>query len=930
MGWRRSSLQSVYGLVLLLGGLSGALGAPDEAAQAVVANLEAYRFDRLGHAQIQSDSIRPVYAPADRPHKMLIVPVRFSDIGYDRYAGDPQQDDRNRAWFQQLLFAGGATQPAVDTLSHYYRHQSRGRYNVTGDIFPVVQLERPLHYYGRPVQGGDGEWRSDENSDDVVADALRAAYRAHPEFPWHEYDQWDPHDFDGDGNRDEPDGYIDHFVLVVAGKGQSDCQLLYNLDEKLSVQSPPDAFDDLTAAEQACADRLWPHRSALQLNLDDGPAVAGRKHVRGGIPVGNGLWLLDYNMQSEYTDVSTFIHEFGHSLGLPDIYARETNNSTGFWDAMSSTEDPVPQEMSAWSRMMLGWLQPCVIKPVAFGGAARGSIPLKVMNDWGGGAGAGEGGACDAAMVILPPKYRDLDLGPLGEQQGSQAAYSGQGNDMLRSLGRRFDFSAVAEDQPLQLSLDLWFRIETEWDYLYVEAARDGEPYRRLLPVDKQDVDDRNSVMPFSKGHEGKGTLPGFTGLSGDLDGDNRVDNAPGCDPTQARRLVEDSIGDNAADPCQAAQWVTATFDLEPYRGGAVNFRITYYTDAAAVEDGALVDNIVVPALGYREDFEAASLDSGWDNTGFSLSPGSHHLAVPQFYLLEYRDPYAEFAAARNYDAVLAQTDFRFFLDPDQGLRAASINYRPGVVMWYYNGEYLWGQNDPAELGPGNGYLLVVDSTPQEFHVPLLPEKYYREKDGWTWWDLDDSAQPLLETAFVEVMCFERRADYYPSELPLARRQACQPSLERGLPPVEQLHWQGRQLTYGYTITNEYLPGPEQAAREPAGTMYDLRIRNGETQYRLFDRILRRFHSADAPFALAAFPRGLEIYQPRDGGMALQEARPFAPVSSFSDSDPGRYLNPNLPFGSAALPRAGFSFDLAAPGEKAPAGSVVRVDYRWR
>ena len=43
----------------------------------------------------------------------------------------------------------------------------------------------------------------------------------------------------------------------------------------------------------------------------------------GGAALSPALWALDYNMQSEYTEVSTFVHEFGHSLGLPDVYAVE-------------------------------------------------------------------------------------------------------------------------------------------------------------------------------------------------------------------------------------------------------------------------------------------------------------------------------------------------------------------------------------------------------------------------------------------------------------------------------------------------------------------------------------------------------------------------------------------------------------------------------
>ena len=365
-----------------LTGVQAALQTSDQdPAQPMVEALAQFRFDELGHPQIQSDSIKPVLAPLERPHKLLILPVRFVDKGYDRFAGDPAQDDKNRAYFQDLLFAGGPADPEPGTLCHYYWHQSRGRYNITGDIFPVVELERPLHYYGRPVQNSDGSWRNDERATDLVIDALHAAYAAEPDFPWPDYDQWDPQDFDGDGDRDEADGYLDHFILIVAGKGQSSCQGLYKLDEKLNANATSDAFFGLNRAERDCADRIWPHRFALSQNLDSGPVVDGQMNVRGGVDIGTGMWVLDYNMQSEYTEPSTFIHEFGHSLGLPDIYARATNNSTAAWDAMSSTASPEPQELSAWSRTVLGWLEPCVVRPHNVGGRRMGSLYLTRISD---------------------------------------------------------------------------------------------------------------------------------------------------------------------------------------------------------------------------------------------------------------------------------------------------------------------------------------------------------------------------------------------------------------------------------------------------------------------------------------------------------------------------------------------------------------------
>ena len=104
-------------------------------------------------------------------------------------------------------------------------------------------------------------------------------------------------------------------MIVYAGKAQSSCQGLYKLNEKFTVNAESDVFDSLPAAEQDCADRIWPHRSSLNRGLGKGPVLEGMVNGRGGHEIEEGLWLYDYNMQSEYTEVSTFIHEFGHSLG---------------------------------------------------------------------------------------------------------------------------------------------------------------------------------------------------------------------------------------------------------------------------------------------------------------------------------------------------------------------------------------------------------------------------------------------------------------------------------------------------------------------------------------------------------------------------------------------------------------------------------------
>ncbi|MDP6536926.1 MAG: immune inhibitor A [Gammaproteobacteria bacterium] len=899
--------------------VSPVLGQNRESLE-MIEKLRNLQFDQLGNPQIKSDAIPPVLASADSPHRMLIIPVQYSDRRFDRYSGRGS-DRRNSDYFQELLFSDNFSSPAEETLTHYYYHQSKGRYFVTGEVLPVVTVDNPSEFYGVPIQNSDGAWRNDVRPEILVEDALLAAVEQNPDFAWENFDVWDPQDYDGDNNYAESDGYIDHFVLIFAGKGQASCQGLFNLNQKFTANAPSDIYDALEAVEQECAQRIWPHRFALTKNNGRGPEVEGSTNRRGGIELKEGLWVYDYNMQSEYTNVSTFIHEFGHSIGLPDIYAAQTNNSTASWEAMSATASPVPQELSSWSRLMLGWMQPCIINPRSASGAPVQSVYLKTMNDWQQDSST-QAGLCDSAMVILPPKIRELRMGEMQRINGEQAAYTGQGNDLNHYLSRSFDLADVTADE-IVLEFDAWFRIEAGWDYLYIEASTDGENYRRLLPVDKDDPADTSSIMPSRRGHDGLGTIPGFTGRSGDRDGDGRVESAAGCDVNLARALAEDRIGETAIDPCEIPDWVHAEFDLADYRGQTVEIRFHYFADMAAAEDGALVDNIEIRALGYRDDFESSEFQ-GWSVEGFSLSAGSHDIAVPHFYLLEYRDPYERFASAYNYDNSLEEPGFIFYRDPESGqMEAVDFRYRSGVLMWYYNGSYLWSQNEPAQFGPGNGFLLLVDSTPQEYELPPVPAAYFKEDDGWRFYQFNDDAQATLRQGFLDVMCFQRRRDYYPIDVSDADKATC----GHVDVPGESIGWNGKQLIYGYTLSNEFLPGADRDPYKSMSTLYNYRIGRDGVSFRLYDRILRNAHSADAPFALEDFDNGIQFYQIQSGELVQAEGQDFEAVSSFSDA--GDFLNPHLQFGSANIPNAGLNFQLAEPDDTAPDEAKVKVYFSW-
>ena len=70
---------------------------------------------------------------------------------------------------------------------------------------------------------------------------------------------------------------------------------------------------------------------------------------------------------AKMNDISVFCHEFGHMLGLPDLYARPEvpgMEGVGPWCAMSQQNGGGrPQHFSVWSKDQLGWVTPKVIDP---------------------------------------------------------------------------------------------------------------------------------------------------------------------------------------------------------------------------------------------------------------------------------------------------------------------------------------------------------------------------------------------------------------------------------------------------------------------------------------------------------------------------------------------------------------------------------------
>lgn len=80
----------------------------------------------------------------------------------------------------------------------------------------------------------------------------------------------------------------------------------------------------------------------------------------------DGVYVYRYIMMAEDSPMGTFGHEFGHTLGLPDLYDYDGSSAgIGAWGMMAygSWNDggDTPAHVSAWSKIQTGWVNPTVI-----------------------------------------------------------------------------------------------------------------------------------------------------------------------------------------------------------------------------------------------------------------------------------------------------------------------------------------------------------------------------------------------------------------------------------------------------------------------------------------------------------------------------------------------------------------------------------------
>jgi immune inhibitor A len=608
------------------------------------------------------------------------------------------QSDFDQAHYENMYFS---------RMAGYYKRQSSGRYTVDGDVTEWVRVPYNEARYGRDPCGSivcSNTWQLIRHAINTwVADYVAAGHTLQQATDYLKtFDAWDRYDHDGDGNFDEPDGYIDHFQIVHAGGDQA--------------AGDPQQLDDA----------IWSHR--WYVNTPGigsvGPTVNGHLVPFGGYEIGGpipaspviggpnvtfptnqtGVWVGDYTIQPENGGLGVFAHEYGHDLALPDLYDTSGNvggaeNSTGFWTLMSSGanigdggpdgigDDPV--DFGAWEKFQLGWLN----YEVAFAGrkSEHKLGPAETNTK-----------QAQGLFVVLPPKQVVQHIAdPFA---GSHFYYSGQGDDLDNTMTRSFTLPAGA----VTLAAKVNYQIEQDWDYAYLTV--NGAIVETNLSTDT----DPN----------GQNFGDGITGTTG-------------------------------------GNWVDLTADLSAYAGQTVTLGFRYWTDGAVVEPGFMVDELSVTG----SPVDGAETDTGWSFDGFKVTTGTEEAFYFNAYLAEnrqYLNDDRSLRTAYNFGFLNARPDwvehFRYqdgvlisYWDashtdngvgdhPGEGL-ILPIDAHPTFHHWYDNQlirPRIVSYDSTFGLEPTDAITVHKDSQPTSIpSQPAVP--VFDDTKDW-WFDCDTHA----------------------------------------------------------------------------------------------------------------------------------------------------------------------------------------------
>ncbi len=208
--------------------------------------------------------------------------------------------------YDDMMFSTGVV--PTGSLVEYYEEVSYGTFTPAGTVTVWIMAPHPYTYYANAANGMGGY---PNNSQGLLEDCVQQLDIL-----------MDFSDFDNDN-----DGYADGIFLVHAGPG---------------------------AEETGDPNDIWSHAWYHEYMTDD------------GVSTGRYSTEPEEHMDGSMIAIGVFCHEYGHVLGMPDLYDTDGSSegigvyclmSAGSWGALPGNPER-PTHMSAEMKRRLGWLTP--------------------------------------------------------------------------------------------------------------------------------------------------------------------------------------------------------------------------------------------------------------------------------------------------------------------------------------------------------------------------------------------------------------------------------------------------------------------------------------------------------------------------------------------------------------------------------------------
>ena len=251
----------------------------------------------------------------------LVILVQFADTKFSTVGSDAHQFFNSMLNEPGFTYSNGANGSARD----FYVNSSNGKFQPQFDVIGPVTLPKKYSYYGA------NKGSSTDNPVALEEFVREACTLADPLVDFSQYDH-------------NQDGFIDNIYFFYAGKGEAD---------------------------SGDGNAIWPH-SAYYADIAKEAGATQKSLKLDGIEVGNYTCSNEINgtvIKPQPAGIGTFVHEFGHVLGLADhydIYYGMATFTPGSFDTMDrasyNNNGNTPAAFSAYERACLGWLDLTVLK----------------------------------------------------------------------------------------------------------------------------------------------------------------------------------------------------------------------------------------------------------------------------------------------------------------------------------------------------------------------------------------------------------------------------------------------------------------------------------------------------------------------------------------------------------------------------------------